>query len=274
MVKLGVAISPSALRKTVLQMAFDGNTVHIACAFSLIEILSVLYSKHVRVSDHDPEHPDRDYLILSKGHGVMAMYACFKEYGWLPESAFRDYFKDGSLLAGLAEGRVPRLEVTSGSLGHGLPIAAGIAFGLKRQKRFDQKIFCIIGDGEMNEGSVWESLLFAAHHKLNNLIVIVDANGFQAMGETRKVINLESMGDKFKSFGHETQECDGHDVNALDAALRALTVDNHDERPKALVARTVKGKGVSFMESRNEWHYSRLDPDSLARALAELSGQP
>lgn len=274
MVKIGLPISPRTLRKSVLQMAFDGNTVHIACAFSLIEILSVLYSKYVRVSDTNPEDPDRDYLILSKGHGVMALYACFKEYGWLPESAFRDYFKDGSLLAGLCEHRIPRLEVTSGSLGHGLPIAAGIAYGLTRQKRLDQKVFCVIGDGEMNEGSIWEALLFAAHHKLDNLVVIADANGFQAMGETRSVINLEPMREKFESFGFATRECNGHDTKALDEALGGLIADTQDPRPKAIVARTVKGKGVSFMEAKNEWHYSRLNPETLARALAELEESP
>lgn len=257
-------LSPSALRRHVLNMAFHGNSVHIGCAFSLIEIVSVLFKDILRFNPAVADDPSRDYLILSKGHGVMALYAAFREFGWLRQSDLDSYFSDGSLLHGLCEAGVPGLEVCSGTLGHGLPIAVGMAYGLKRSGR-DQKVFCIVGDGEMNEGPMWEALLFAAHHRLANLTVIVDVNRFQAMGATDSIINLEPLAEKFESFGFEAVDCDGHDTAALRTALRGAS-----GRPRALVARTVKGKGVSFMENNNEWHYLRLNPALLQKALAEL----
>jgi transketolase len=259
---------PRVLRRHVLRMAYRGQSVHVACAFSIIEICSVLYGRFLRYDPRDPAWPDRDYLILSKGHGVMAMYACFYEIGWLGDGDLDDYFKDGTHLRGLCESDVPGCEVTSGSLGHGLSIACGIAFGLKR-KGSDRRVYCIVGDGEMNEGPMWEALLFAAHQKLDNLVVIVDANQFQAMGRTEEVLGLEPLPAKFEAFGCRTLECDGHDPAALERALASFTAPSG--KPGALVARTLKGQGVSFMAGDNRWHYTRLDDDVYARAVAELS---
>jgi transketolase len=163
---------------------------------------------------------------------------------------------------------VPGCEVTSGSLGHGLPIACGIAFGLKR-KGSDRRVYCIVGDGEMNEGPMWEALLFAAHQKLDNLVVIVDANQFQAMGRTEDVLALEPLPAKFEAFGCRTVECDGHDPAALGRALASLAEPTGT--PGAIVARTLKGHGVSFMAGDNRWHYTRLSDEIYNRALAELS---
>jgi transketolase len=249
-------------------MAFHGQSVHIACAFSLVEILAVLYRHFVRYDRHNPQSPERDYLVLSKGHGVMALYACMHEIGWLRPEQLDGYFKDGSLLRGLCESDVPGCEVTSGSLGHGLPIATGIALGLKRRGS-RQRVYCIVGDGEMNEGPMWESLLFAAHHRLDNLVVIVDANGFQAMGRTEEILSMEPFPEKFAAFGWQVAACDGHNESALHDALRALSAG--EGRPSALVARTAKGHGVSFMRNDNRWHYTRLTQDLYDRALQELS---
>ena len=249
-------------------MAYRGQSVHVACAFSIIEICAVLYGRFLRYDPRAPAWPDRDYLILSKGHGVMAMYACFYEMGWLRDADLDNYFKDGTNLRGLCESDVPGCEVTSGSLGHGLPIACGIAFGLKR-KGSDRRVYCIVGDGEMNEGPMWEALLFAAHQKLDNLVVIVDANQFQAMGRTEEVLGLEPLPAKFEAFGCRTLECDGHDPAAIDIALATLNIPSG--KPGALVARTLKGHGVSFMAGDNRWHYTRLDDEVYARAVAELS---
>jgi transketolase len=249
-------------------MAYKGQSVHVACAFSLIEICAVLYSRFLKYDASNPLSPDRDYLILSKGHGVMAMYACFYEIGWLLDADLDSYFQDGTHLRGLCEADVPGCEVTSGSLGHGLPIACGIALGLKR-KRSAQRVFCIVGDGEMNEGPMWEALLFAAHQKLDNLVVIVDANQFQAMGRTEDVLGLEPLPAKLKAFGCHTLECDGHDLAALETALNTLITSSG--RPGAIVARTLKGHGVSFMAGDNRWHYTRLSEDDYSRAVAELS---
>ena len=259
---------PARMRRTVLEMAYAGSTVHIACAFSIIELLTVLYRQHLRYPGNDPRAEGRDYLVLSKGHGVMAQYACMHELGWLEESHIQSYFKDGTDLKGLSDSRVVGLEVTSGSLGHGFSVGVGIALGLKR-KGTDQKVYAIVGDGELNEGPIWEGALVAAHHVLNNLMLIVDKNGFQAMGTTDDVLALGNLQAKFSSFGFETLEVDGHDESAIDEAIRQLW-DISPTKPKALIARTVKGKGVSFMESINLWHYTRLDPQSFAEALSEL----
>ena len=196
---------PARMRKTVLDMAFAGSTVHIGCAFSIIELLTVLYRNHLSYPGNNPLSSDRDYLVLSKGHGVMAQYACMRELGWLDDSDIQDYFKNGTKLKGLSDSRVDGLEVTSGSLGHGFSVAVGIAMGLKRQSK-PQKVYAVVGDGEINEGPIWEGMLVAAHHHLDNLIIIVDQNGFQAMGTTDEVLALGNLQAKFTSFGFETLE--------------------------------------------------------------------
>lgn len=260
--------SPARMRLTVLEMAYAGSTVHIACAFSIIELLTVLYRSHLRYPGNDPCSEHRDYLVLSKGHGVMAQYACMRELGWLNDSHIQNYFKDGSELKGLSDSRIPGLEVTSGSLGHGFSVGVGIAMGLQR-KHTDQKVYAIVGDGELNEGPIWEGALVAAHHQLDNLMLIVDKNGFQAMGTTDDVLALGDLSAKFASFGFETMEADGHDEVAIDTAIRQLWATGAG-KPKALIAKTVKGKGVHFMEADNRWHYTRLTPETFAEAIDAL----
>ena len=260
---------PTTLRKTVLNMAYAGATVHIGCAFSIIELLAVIYRNHLRYPGNDPHAPHRDYLVLSKGHGVMAQYACMRELGWLSDEAFTHYFSDGSELKGLSDSRVSGLEVTSGSLGHGFSVGVGLAMGAKLRGT-DQKTFVLVGDGEINEGPIWEGALFAAHHQLRNFMVIVDENGFQAMGRTEEVLGLGSISSKFQSFGFEVLDVDGHDEGAIDNAINRL-FSHGGTGPKALVAKTVKGKGVPFMEHDNIWHYTRLNADTYAQALASLA---
>ena len=259
---------PRQLRRTVLEMAFAGSTVHIGCAFSIVEILAVLYRSHLRYPGNDPEATGRDYLVLSKGHGVMAQYACMRELEWLDDNAIRNYFADGSHLKGLSDSRVPGLEVTSGSLGHGFSVGVGLALAAKRLGT-DQKTFVVVGDGEMNEGPIWEGALFAAHHQLQNFMVIVDENGFQAMGRTRDVLDLDSLQRKLEAFGFEAVSVDGHDQRALDDAIASLG-KSAKTAPKAIIARTVKGKGVAFMEDDNRWHYTRLTDETYRQALACL----
>ncbi|WP_418132942.1 transketolase [Variovorax sp. 375MFSha3.1] len=262
--------NPSSLRKTVVEMAFAGNAVHLGCAFSIIELLSRLYSRHMRYDERNPDDPSRDYLVLSKGHGVMAQYACLYELGWLERHDIDSYFHDGSRLKGLSDAHVPGCEVTSGSLGHGLSVGVGLALAAARKKS-GQRCYVVIGDGEINEGPIWEGLLFAAHAKLDNLMVIVDANGFQAMGTTDEVMQLGDLNAKFAAFDFDVLAVDGHDMSAISEAIDALEAMNNG-RPKALVAKTVKGKGVSYMENVNVWHYSRLNPDLYAQALREIEG--
>lgn len=256
------------IRKAILDMAYSGATVHIGCAFSIVELLAVLYRKHLRIDRSNPSSPDRDYMVLSKGHGVMAQYACLHELGWLTDEDISSYFKDGTRLKGLADAHVPGVEATAGSLGHGLSVATGLALAAKLNKT-DQTCYALVGDGELNEGAIWEAALFATHFKLDNLVVIVDKNGYQAMGTTDEVMALGNIEEKFRAFGFEAVTIDGHDEAAIDAAYSRMK-NARNGRPKAIVANSVKGKGVSFMEHNNIWHYTRLTAQTHAAAVAEL----
>lgn len=261
---------PRRLRKTVLEMAFSGSSVHIGCAFSIVELLAVLYRSFLRYPGNAPNASDRDYLVLSKGHGVMAQYACMRELGWLTDDDITRYFADGTKLKGLSDSRVDGLEVSSGSLGHGYSVGVGLALAAKF-KRTDQKVYAIVGDGELNEGPIWEGALFSAHHKLSNLMLVVDQNGYQAMGTTDEVLCLGALEDKFRAFGFTSMTVDGHDEGQIESAIAQLW-GTSSETPKLLVAKTVKGKGISFMENSNIWHYTRLTKDTYAQAVAELEG--
>jgi transketolase len=256
------------IRKTILNMAYSGATVHIGCAFSIVELLAVLYRKHLKFDPANPESAERDYMVLSKGHGVMAQYACLREIGWLSEDDIGQYFKDGTRLKGLADAHIPGVEATAGSLGHGLSVGAGLALSAKLNGT-EQTCYTLVGDGELNEGAIWEAALFAAHFKLDNLVVIVDKNGFQAMGPTDEVIALGNIEEKFRAFGFDAVTIDGHDETAVDAAYRDARAKRNG-KPKAIVATSVKGKGVSFMEHNNIWHYTRLTAETHAAAIAEL----
>lgn len=256
------------IRKVILDMAYSGATVHIGCAFSIVELLAVLYRKHLRLDPANPAMATRDYMVLSKGHGVMAQYACLHELGWLTDNDIKRYFKDGTRLKGLADAHVPGVEATTGSLGHGLSVAAGLALAAKLNKT-SQTCYALVGDGELNEGAIWEAAQFATHFKLDNLVVIVDKNGFQAMGSTDEVIALGNIEEKFRAFGFDALTIDGHDETAIDAAYISMKAARNG-RPKAIVATSVKGKGVSFMEHDNIWHYTRLTPETYAAAITEL----
>lgn len=256
------------IRKAILEMAYAGSTVHIGCAFSIVELLAVLYRSHLRIDRANPDWSLRDFLVLSKGHGVMAQYACLNEIGWISDDELRNYFGNGTRLKGLADVHVPGIEATTGSLGHGLSVGVGLALGAKRNGT-DQICYSLVGDGELNEGTIWEAALCAAQFKLDNLIVIVDVNGFQAMGRTDAVIGLGNIAAKFDSFGFETVTVDGHDESAIDTAYARLRASK-DGRPKALVASTVKGKGVAFMEGDNIWHYTRLNAETFDAAISAL----
>lgn len=261
-------LKASELRKSILDMAYAGSTVHIGCAFSIVELLAVLYRDFLNYPNQDCEHVERDYLVLSKGHGVMAQYACMQKMGWLTQENLNNYFMDGTELKGLSDSRVKGLEVTSGSLGHGFSVGVGMALGAKLSNT-GQKTYILVGDGEINEGPIWEGAMFSAHHQLKNMMVIVDENGFQAMGKTDEVISLGHIEKKFRAFGFEALTIDGHDEVAIKNAINCLW-SSTSLQPKALIAKTVKGKGVSFMENNNVWHYTRLSPETYQQALAEV----
>jgi len=262
-------LSANNLRKTIINMAYAGSTVHIGCAFSIVEILLVLYRDFLNYPQQDCTSASRDYLILSKGHGVMAQYACMLEMGWIEQQQLDNYFGDGTDLKGLSDSRVRGLEVTSGSLGHGFSVGIGMAFGAKL-KATSQRTYIVVGDGEINEGAIWEGALFASHHQLQNVMVIVDANGFQAMDRTDDVLSLGKIEDKFIAFGFETVCVNGHDELEIKKTIQDLW-ESTSNKPKAIVAKTTKGKGVTFMEDNNIWHYTRLTPETYSQSISELN---
>lgn len=249
-------------------MAFAGQSVHIPSAFSVVEIIRTLHDKHLRYPENDPNHPDRDFFILSKGHGVMALYPILEERGWIPSSFLDQYFSSGSSLPGLYEAHIPGCEANTGSLGQGISVAVGVAKSA-RIRRTTQRVFCLTGDGEINEGAFWEAVMFASHHALDNFNLIIDLNGFQAMGSTKEILSLSGLSGILNGFGYNVVIVDGHDERELSEAIDGKTSMTRG-RPLAILARTIKGKGVSFMENDNSWHYRRLDHDTFEEALREI----
>jgi transketolase len=257
------------LCRDMIEMLDKGGRGHLASAFSLTEILGVLYDHILNYRAYEPLWPDRDRLILSKGHGCMALYAILAEKGFFPRSEFEKFCKTDGILGGHPEyPKVPGIEASTGALGHGLSIGIGMALNAKYEKK-GHRVFVILGDGECNEGSVWEGAMCAAKHQLNNLTVIVDYNKMQSYAKTETVLDLEPFTDKWQSFGFETREADGHDPDALIGAFSNLPFANN--KPSALICHTVKGKGTVETEHNLAWHHkSRLAPeevDALYRAL-------
>ncbi|PYN81333.1 MAG: transketolase [Candidatus Rokuibacteriota bacterium] len=258
-----------AVRAATVRMAHDGKTPHVGSALSCADILVALYFHAMRI---DPQAPgDQDVFVLSKGHGCMSYYATLAERGYFSPSVLATYARNGGALPEHpSPGSVPGITVATGSLGHGLPIAAGVALARGMDAR-PGRVYVLLSDGECNEGSVWEAAMFAAGRRLDRLVVIVDYNKLQAMGRSDEISALAPLADKWRSFGWGTREVDGHDMAALTRVLDALPLE--DGRPSAIVAHTVKGKGVSFMEDDTEWHYRSPSDADLDRALEEL-GRP
>lgn len=237
-------------RRHVLDMLNKSGGGHIGSIYSELDFLSVLYNEVANIYPEYPNHPDRDYIILSKGHAGAGQYAILAELGFFPIEELMTYYQDGSRLQGHSSYLVPGVEISTGSLGHGVSVAVGIALGLKKDNKPNQ-VYVILGDGECNEGSVWEAALFAGHHQLDNITFIVDYNHMQAMGFTKDILDLDSLIAKFKSFGFIATQQDGHDFKMIRKAFNLP----HMGRPKAIIFDTIKGKGVSFMENDLLWHY-------------------
>jgi transketolase len=247
-------------------MTARANASHIGSGFSMADILAVLYGNLMKCSPTKPEDPDRDRFILSKGHGAATLYAVLAEVGYFPKSWLDRFGEDHQPLAGhTAKHGVPGIELATGSLGHGLPVALGMAIAALADGR-PSHVYTLLSDGELDEGSNWEAILLAGHLKCANLTAIVDANAIQSFGRVSEVLDLEPMLDKWRAFGWEATEVDGHDHARLAEALEP--VDR--QKPHAVIARTIKGKGVSFMEDRLEWHYRSASGDLLEKALNEL----
>jgi len=257
-----------AIRRHSLRMTHRARASHIGSCLSMADLLAVLYAGTARIDPHAPRDPSRDRLIVSKGHAAAAVYAVLAERGFLTEGDLENYSNEGSLLCGHVSHWVPGVEVSTGALGHGLPIACGIAIGAKRE-HLSYRTFVLMSDGELDEGSNWEALLFAGHHRLSNLTAIIDANRIQSFGTVTDVLDLADIGAKMKSMRWEVREIDGHDHRAIEKALLPGTTD----APVLVLAHTIKGKGVSFMENTLDWHYRNVNATQLAEALDEIERQ-
>lgn len=258
------------IRLHCLQMCHDKRASHLGGAFSVADILAVLYG-HVLCKDPaNPRAPQRDRLFYSKGHACTALYAVLAETGYFPLGELASFTDNGSHFTSHVNHKVAGVELSTGSLGHALSVAAGVALAGKR-RHLPWHTYTIVSDGELDEGSNWEAILFAPHHRLGNLTLIVDYNKIQSFGSTADILNLEPLAAKFEAFGWSVLEVDGHDHAQLRAALAK---PENTETPRVVIAHTVKGKGVSFMENQLAWHYKSPDAAQFAAARLELSGEP
>lgn len=258
-----------AQRREIMEILRRSQRGHIGSAFSILEIVRVLYDHFLRCKPQEPRWPDRDRFILSKGHGCLALYVILAEKGYLPKSELLRFCQFGAMLGGHPEyGVIPGVEASTGALGHGLSIGVGMALaGWTDRKPY--RTVVLVGDGECNEGSVWEAALCAGKHKLSNLSVFVDYNKMQSYGSTFEVQDLEPFADKWRSFGFHVEEVDGHDLSALHRLVRTLPFEAG--KPSAVICHTVKGRGIPSIENNVEWHHkTRIKDEELNLLLAEL----
>lgn len=258
------------LRRLVIEALDGGERGHIGSSMSLIEVLRVLYDEVLRYRADDPWWQGRDRFVLSKGHGCLALYALLADKGFFPREELHGFCRSGSFLGGHPErGRVPGVEASTGALGHGLSIGLGIALAM-RMKKSDSRVFVMMGDGEINEGSVWEAAMSAAKHKLSNLTAMVDYNKIQSYGFTDEVMPLDPLAEKWRAFGFETIEVNGHDVDELRRAFSTLPFKG--DKPSVIICHTVKGKGIPFAENNPTWHHKSHLPADIIEALYECLG--
>lgn len=260
------------IRIHVLHMTSRGGSSHIGAAFSIADILAVLYGGGIlRMDPQNPQWELRDRFILSKGHAGAAVYACLAEVGFFPTERLQTHYQDGSYLSGhISHKGVPGVELSTGSLGHGLGVGSGMAKALKLAQK-DQRVFVLLSDGECDEGSNWEAILFAAHHRLDNLVAIIDYNKIQSLALVSETIALEPFAEKWRAFNWSVVEVDGHNHQALLHEFSRLLLTRG--RPTVVIAHTTKGKGVSFMENTVLWHYRTAKGQEFDAALRELEGQ-
>ena len=256
------------IRKDIFKTICNGGGGHLPACLSVVEILTVLYHAVLKIDPRQPQDPGRDRFILSKGHGGVALYAVLAAKGFFDRQHLETHGKKGTTLGGHPDmHKVPGVEASTGALGHGLSFGAGMALAGKKDG-VPYRVFVLLGDGECQEGSVWEAALFAPQHKLDNLTVIIDHNKLQAMDRLENIVGLDPLAGKWESFGWAVEEVDGHDIDKLQALLKRLPFQNG--RPSLIIAHTVKGKGISFMENVPIWHYRQPNPDEMKKACDEL----
>ena len=261
------------LRRLTIHALKGGERGHIGSTMSLIEIMRVLYDDILSFKPELPDWSDRDCCILSKGHGCLALYALLADKGFFPVEELKTFCKQGSILGGHPEAhKIPGVEASTGALGHGLPIGVGRALASRMHRRLN-RVFVIMGDGEINEGSVWEAAMCASKHKLSNLVAIIDYNKIQSAGPTADILELEPLLDKWRAFGFAAIEVNGHDVSQLRGAFANTPVEK--EKPTAIICHTVKGKGLDFAEHDPSWHHqSRIDQDLIDQLYDALEREP
>ena len=257
-----------AIRAHALRMVHHAKSSHIGTGLSMSDLLAVLYGQVMRYDPERPDWPDRDRFLLSKGHGAAAAYATLAESGFFPTEWLERYSENGSPLGGhLTSKGVPGVELSTGALGHALPVGVGMAMAARADGR-DSRVFVLLSDGELDEGSNWEAALFAPQRRLDNLVAIVDYNKIQSFGTVSEVIELHPLAAKWESFRWAVREIDGHDHAAIADALTAAPFE--PGKPSVVLAHTTKGKGVSFMEDLLAWHYKSPSDEQLEQALAEV----
>ncbi len=257
------------LRRLIVRALEGAGRGHVGSSMSLVEIIRVLYDEILRFRAGDPKWPERDRMILSKGHGCLALYVVLADKGFFPTKILDTFCKRDSILGGHPEAsKVPGIEASTGSLGHGLSYGIGMALAARMQNR-DSRIFVVMGDGEINEGSVWEAAMCAGKHRLANLTAIIDYNKIQSAGATREIQDMEPLVDKWRAFGFAAVDVDGHDVAALRGLFRGLPLSN--DRPAAIICHTVKGKGLPFAENDASWHHkAKIPADIVTKMYAAL----
>ncbi len=256
------------IRRHAVEMTHLGKSSHVGSVLSMTDIIAVLYGSVMRFDPANPRWPQRDRFILSKGHAGAGVYAALAECGCFPATKLRSHYQDGSDLSGhVSHKGIPGVELSTGSLGHGLPVAVGMAKAAQLDAA-SHRVFCVLSDGECDEGSNWEAAMFAAHHCLAGLTAVVDYNHIQSLAPVAETLALEPFADKWRSFGWDVREVDGHDHAALGQALAPRKAD--ENRPLCVLAHTTKGKGVSFMENSVLWHYRTPQGDEYTAACREL----
>jgi transketolase len=260
-------VSPSAVRASILGMLYKNGASHLGSSMSAVEMLISMYSS-VDCAEILEKSPDRSRIFVSKGHCAAATYATMAHFGLLPMSALELYHKEGTLFAGHVSHAVPYVEHSTGALGHGINVAAGCALGLKSlNPQGSAKVLTLCGDGEIQEGSVWEAVMFAAHHNLDNLFILIDNNRISSIKQTAQILDLQPLKQRFEAFGMNVFDVDGHDCAAILSCLEPNAV-NH--KPTVVICNTVKGKGVPFAEWDPVWHYRSLTEDLYNQAMAAL----
>jgi len=264
----GLYKQAQGLRAEALRMIHRAKSSHAGSVLSTIDLLVVLYEKILRVRPTEPDWPARDRFLFSKGHACAGLYAVLAKQGFFPADWLKDFYGDNSHLPGHATHKgIPGVEVSSGALGHGLALGCGMALTGKRDAQ-DFRVFVLMSDGECDEGSVWEAALFASHHRLDHLIAIIDYNKIQSLGTVKEVLDLEPFSKKWEAFGWAVREIDGHDFDQIGRALGSVPLEAG--KPTCIIAHTIKGKGVDFMEDKLLWHYRTPDDKELRSALAQL----